>query len=29
VDLHRVNHTPEGRPIAIVNGGTPVADAFA
>ncbi len=29
VDLHKVNHTPEGRPIAIVNGGKPVADAFA
>jgi len=29
VDLHHVNHTPEGRPIAIVNGGKPVADAFA
>lgn len=29
VDIHRVNHTPEGRPIAVVNGGKPVADAFA
>jgi len=29
VDLHRVNHTPEGRPIAIVNGGTAVAKAFS
>lgn len=28
VDLHRVNHTPEGRPIAIVNGGKPVTEAF-
>ncbi|MBS1824553.1 MAG: DUF1501 domain-containing protein [Acidobacteria bacterium] len=28
VDIHRVNHTPEGRPIAIVNGGKPVAEAF-
>ncbi len=29
VDIHRVNHTPEGRPIAVVNGGKPVAEAFA
>ncbi|MBL8820821.1 MAG: DUF1501 domain-containing protein, partial [Planctomyces sp.] len=29
VDIHRINHTAEGRPIAIVNGGKPVADAFA
>jgi hypothetical protein len=29
VDIHRVNHTPEGRPIAIVNGGKPVAEALA
>ncbi len=29
VDLNKVNHTPEGRPIAIVNGGKPVAQAFA
>ena len=29
VDIHGVNHTPEGRPIAIVNGGKPVAEAFA
>ncbi|MFN0166415.1 MAG: DUF1501 domain-containing protein [Bryobacteraceae bacterium] len=29
VDLHAVNHTPEGRPIAVVNGGKPVAEAFA
>jgi len=28
VDTHRVNHTPEGRPIAVVNGGKPVAEAF-
>jgi hypothetical protein len=28
VDLTRVNHTPEGRPIAIANGGKPVAEAF-
>jgi hypothetical protein len=29
VDIHAVNHTPEGRPIAVVNGGKPVAKAFA
>jgi hypothetical protein len=29
VNIHNVNHTPEGRPIAIVNGGKPVAEAFA
>lgn len=29
VDIHRVNHTPEGRPIAVVNGGKPVTEAFA
>lgn len=29
VDIHGVNHTPEGRPIAIVNGGKPVREAFA
>ncbi len=29
VDIHRVNHTPEGRPIAVVNGGKPVAEALA
>lgn len=29
VDIHRVNHTAEGRPIAVVNGGKPVQDAFA
>ncbi|MBM3787773.1 MAG: DUF1501 domain-containing protein [Acidobacteria bacterium] len=29
VELDRVNHTPEGRPISIVNGGKPVAEAFA
>ncbi|MBI3679782.1 MAG: DUF1501 domain-containing protein [Acidobacteria bacterium] len=29
VDIHRVNHTPEGRPIAVVNGGKPVVEAFA
>jgi hypothetical protein len=29
VDTHRVNHTPEGRPIAVVNGGKPVVEAFA
>jgi len=28
VDIHRVNHTPEGRPIAVVNGGKPVAEAL-
>ena len=28
VDLQGVNHTPEGRPITIVNGGHPVAEAF-
>lgn len=28
VDLHRVNHTPEGRPIAIANGGKPVTEAL-
>ncbi len=28
VDIHGVNHTPEGRPIAIVNGGKPVAEAL-
>jgi hypothetical protein len=28
VDINAVNHTPEGRPIAIVNGGKPVAEAF-
>jgi hypothetical protein len=29
VDISHVNLTPEGRPISIVNGGKPVADAFA
>lgn len=29
VDIHKLNHTPEGRPIAIVNGGKPVAEAFS
>ncbi|MBI3209358.1 MAG: DUF1501 domain-containing protein [Candidatus Solibacter usitatus] len=29
VDIHALNHTPEGRPIAVVNGGKPVAEAFA
>ena len=29
VDIHHVNHTPEGRPIAVVNGGKPVAEALA
>jgi len=29
VDLNAVNHTPEGRPISVVNGGKPVAQAFA
>ncbi|HYM13135.1 MAG TPA: DUF1501 domain-containing protein [Bryobacterales bacterium] len=29
VDIHAVNHTPEGRPIAVVNGGKPVAEALA
>src|SRR5712692_709264 len=28
IDIHGVNHTPEGRPIAIVNGGNPVAEAL-
>ena len=28
VDIHGVNHTPEGRPIAIVNGGKPVGEAL-
>ena len=29
VDITRVNHTPEGRPISIVSGGKPVGEAFA
>jgi len=29
VELHGVNHTPEGRPITVVTGGNPVAEAFA
>jgi hypothetical protein len=29
IDIHAVNHTPEGRPIAVVNGGKPVEKAFA
>lgn len=29
VDIHHVNHTAEGRPIAVVNGGKPVAEALA
>jgi hypothetical protein len=29
VDITRINHTPEGRPISIVNGGKPVAEALA
>jgi hypothetical protein len=28
VDIHAVNHTPEGRPIAVVNGGKAVVEAF-
>lgn len=28
VDIHRINHTPEGRPIAVVNGGKAVAEAL-
>ena len=28
VDLNHSNHTPEGRPISVVNGGKPVAEAF-
>lgn len=29
VDIHHVNHTAEGRPIAVVNGGKPVTEALA
>ena len=29
VDIHAVNYTPEGRPIAVVNAGKPVTKAFA